>query len=46
MDKLDGIVIGEVAKRVLEPELLTEMLQTYVKAASEREGARSRIWSG
>jgi site-specific DNA recombinase len=46
MDKLDGIVIGEVAKRVLEPERLTEMLQSYVKAASEREGARSRIWSG
>ncbi len=44
MDKLDGIVIGEVAKRVLEPERLTEMLQVYVKAASDRENAdRDRL---
>jgi len=39
MGKLDGIVVGEVAKRVLEPERLTEMLQAYVKAASDRESA-------
>lgn len=37
MDKLDGIVIGEVAKRILEPQRLTEMLQSYAKAATERE---------
>lgn len=36
MDKLDGIVIDAVARRVLRPERLTEMLQTYVKAASDR----------
>jgi hypothetical protein len=44
MDKLDGIAIGEVVKRVLEPERLTEMLQSYVKAASERENTdRDRL---
>jgi site-specific DNA recombinase len=39
MDKLDGIVLAEVAKRVLDAERLTEMLQAYVKAASDRENA-------
>lgn len=44
MDKLDCIVIGEVAKRVLKPERLMEMLHAYVKAASEREHAdRDRL---
>ena len=37
MDKLDGTVIGEVAKRVLEPERLREMLESYVKTASDRQ---------
>jgi len=36
MDKLDDIVIGEVAKRVLQPERLGEMLQAYVRSAAER----------
>ena len=35
MDKLDGIVTGEVTKRILEPERLTEMLQTSIKIASD-----------
>ena len=44
MDKLDGIVIGEVTKRVLEPERMTEMLQEYVSTASEREqGNKGRL---
>ncbi|MEI2735038.1 MAG: hypothetical protein V9G24_09670 [Rhodoblastus sp.] len=30
-------MIDEVARRVLEPERLAEMLQTYVKAASDRD---------
>jgi site-specific DNA recombinase len=37
MDRLDEIVVGEVAKRVLEPIRLGEMLQAYVRAGSERE---------
>lgn len=44
MDKLDGIVTEEVTKRVLEPQRLTDMLQTYVKTASDRENAdRDRV---
>ena len=38
MDRLDEIAVGEVAKRVLEPNRLGEMLQAYVRAGSEREG--------
>jgi hypothetical protein len=37
MDRLDDIVVGEVAKRVLEPQRLGEMLEAYVRAGSERE---------
>ncbi len=37
MDKLDGIVIGEVTKRVLQPERLTSMLEAYLRSALERE---------
>jgi site-specific DNA recombinase len=37
MDRLDEIVVGEVARRVLEPNRLGEMLQAYVRAGSERE---------
>ena len=44
MDKLDGIVIGEVAKRVLDPERPTQMLEPYVRGASERENTdRDRL---
>jgi site-specific DNA recombinase len=37
MDRLDEIVVGEVARRVLEPNRLGEMLQAYVGAGSDRE---------
>ncbi len=37
MNRLDEIVVGEVAKRVLEPNRLGEMLQAYVRAGSDRE---------
>ena len=37
MGSLDEIVVGEVAKRVLEPQRLGEMLHAYVRAGSERE---------
>jgi site-specific DNA recombinase len=44
MDKLDGIVIGEVSKRVLEPEHLTNLLEDYVKeSASRGQGDRDRL---
>jgi site-specific DNA recombinase len=44
MGRLDEIVVGEVAKRVLEPRHLGEMLQAYVRAFSEREGqGRERL---
>jgi hypothetical protein len=36
-DRLDETVVGEIAKRVLEPDRLAEMLQAYVRAGSERE---------
>jgi hypothetical protein len=35
---VDGVAIGEVARRVLEPGRLAEMLRTYVKAARPRPG--------
>ncbi|MGB3719470.1 MAG: recombinase family protein [Hyphomicrobiaceae bacterium] len=37
MDKLDNIVLGEVAGRVLNPERLKAMLDAYVRTALERE---------
>ena len=37
MDRLDEMVIGEVAKRVLEPVGLEEMLETYARAGAERQ---------
>jgi site-specific DNA recombinase len=37
MPRLDDIVVREVAKRVLEPHRLGEMLEAYVRAGSERE---------
>ena len=37
MDKLDNIVLGEVARCVLNPERLRAMLDAYVRTALERE---------
>ncbi len=34
MAKLDEIVVGEVARRVLEPKRLGDLLETYVKSAT------------
>lgn len=36
MDRLDGIVIGEVSKRILVPDRLVELLDNYSRAAVER----------
>jgi site-specific DNA recombinase len=36
MDRLDGIVIGEVSKRILAPDRLTELLDSYSREAIER----------
>ena len=36
MDALDGMVIGEVAKIVLEPGHLTELLEGYMRTTAER----------
>jgi site-specific DNA recombinase len=50
MDRLDEILVGEVAKRVLEPNRLGETLQAYARAESEREdqnGERlAKLWHG
>ena len=44
MDRLDDIVVGEVAKRVLEPKRLGEMLEAYVRLGAERQtGCRDRL---
>lgn len=44
MDKLDDIVIGEVARRVLEPARLGEMLDAYVKSSAARDNeAKQRL---
>jgi hypothetical protein len=32
MERLDEIVIGEVARRVLDPDRLTAMLNAYVRS--------------
>src|SRR3546814_18554800 len=37
MDKLDGIVIGEVTKQILQPEHLVGLLGDYLRTALERE---------
>jgi site-specific DNA recombinase len=34
MEKLDGIVVGEVARQVLDPNRLTAMLEAYVQSAA------------
>ena len=41
MDKLDDIVTGEVAKRVLEPTRLGDLLESFVKAAA-RHGDQNK----
>jgi site-specific DNA recombinase len=41
MEDLDQTVIGEVSKRVLEPQRLTEMLRDYVKASARKGVAES-----
>jgi len=38
MGELDGIVIDELARRILEPSRLAEMLEAYVKASAAQEG--------
>lgn len=38
MDKLDSIVIGEVTKRILQPDHLVALLDEYLRTAIEREG--------
>ncbi len=44
MERLDDIVVSEVAKRVLEPTRLTEMLEVYIRTGAEREaGNRDRL---
>ncbi len=44
MDHLDDIVVGEVAKQVLEPVQLSEMLSAYARAGADREaGLRDRL---
>jgi len=37
MDKLDGIVIGEVSEQILQPDHLKELLGEYLRTAIERE---------
>ena len=37
MEKLDSIVIGEVSRRILEPERLKELLEGYLKSALDRD---------
>ena len=44
MDKLDGIVVGEIARQVLDPERLTAMLDAYVQsAAAQVDGAKAQL---
>ena len=44
MEKLDEIVVGEVARQVLDPDRLTAMLDAYVQsAAAQADGAKAQI---
>jgi site-specific DNA recombinase len=44
MDKLDGIVIDELSKRIIQPERLNIMLHDFVRAsADQNNSARSRL---
>ena len=43
MEKLDEIVVGEVARQVLDPDRLTAMLDAYVQsAAAQADGAKAQ----
>jgi hypothetical protein len=37
MDKLDGVVIGEATKQILQPDHLKALLRDYLRTAIERE---------
>lgn len=44
MEKLDGIVLGEVTRRILQPERLQALLEEYLRTAIEREdGNRDQL---
>jgi site-specific DNA recombinase len=44
MEKLDEIVVGEVARQVLDPDRLTAMLAAYVQsAAAQADGAKAQL---
>jgi site-specific DNA recombinase len=44
MEKLDDIVVGEVARQVLDPNRLTAMLEAYVQsAAAQADGAKAEF---
>ena len=44
MEKLDKIVVGEVARQVLDPDRLAAMLNTYVQsAAAQADGAKTQL---
>jgi hypothetical protein len=44
MEKLDEIVVGEVARQVLDPGRLITMLDAYVQsAAAQAEGAKAQL---
>jgi hypothetical protein len=44
MEKLDEIVVGEVARQVLDPDRLTAMLDAYVQsAAAQADGAKAQL---
>ena len=44
MERLDEIVVGEVARHVLAPDRLTAMLDAYVtSAAAQAEGAKAKL---
>ena len=44
MEKLDEIVVGEVARHVLDPDRLTAMLDAYVQsAAAQADGAKAQL---
>jgi hypothetical protein len=44
MEKLDEIVVGEVARQVLDPGRLTAMLDAYVRStAAQADGARAQL---
>jgi site-specific DNA recombinase len=38
-EKLDEIVVGEVARQVLDPDRLAAMLNAYVQSAADREAS-------